>query len=91
MEPEKLVKVRLKGKLDKKESFELGFGIFKKNLKFSADGITEVTNFMAQKILKEFPGSYEIVQEEVKPIKQERTPKASKSSDEETKEFAKQM
>ena len=89
MEPEKLVKIRLKGVEGMKGPFELGFAIFKKKLTFSQEGITEIPRYMADKILKEFPGSYEVVQE-VKPTKQERTSKVDSKSDE-TKEFAKQM
>jgi len=89
MEEQPKVKIRLKAIIDKKDSFELGFAIFKKKLTFSKDGITEVPVYMADKILKEFPGAYEIVQE-VKPTKQERSSKAESKLDE-TKEFAKQM
>ena len=89
MEPEKLVKIKVKGVSGMKDSFELGFGIFKKKIKFSPEGVAELPVYMVDKILKEFPGAYEMVQEEIKPVKQERAPKTK--SEDEVKEFAKTM
>ncbi len=91
---EQKVKIRVKGIGEMKDVFELQFGFLKRKIAFSKDGIAEVSNYIAQQILKELPGSYEIVHDSPKSDKPEGKPsRTSKSGDstDETKKFAEQM